>query len=81
MKPNRDDSIGQQTAAEDALCNALISLESAAECRNFLRDLWEALSKSAIGTFFIDTLIPAFFAIFGFLVPDAIETWFPGSSS
>jgi TrpR-related protein YerC/YecD len=39
MKPNRDDSTGQQTAAEEALCNALISLKSAAECRNFLRDL------------------------------------------
>jgi len=39
MKPNRDDSSGQQAAAEDALCKALISLESPAECRNFLRDL------------------------------------------
>ena len=39
MKPNRDDSIGQQAAAEDSLCNALISLQSATECRNFLRDL------------------------------------------
>jgi TrpR-related protein YerC/YecD len=39
MKPNRDESTGQQAAAEDALCEALISLETAAECRNFLRDL------------------------------------------
>ena len=39
MKPNRDDSTGQQAAAEEALCTALTSLESPAECRNFLRDL------------------------------------------
>jgi len=39
MKPNRDDTTGQQAAAEDALCNALISLNTTAECRNFLRDL------------------------------------------
>jgi len=39
MKPNRDDSTGQQAAAEDALCNALISLATSTECRNFLRDL------------------------------------------
>ena len=39
MKPNRDDSTGQQAAAENALCDALISLETAAECQNFLRDL------------------------------------------
>ncbi len=39
MKPNRDDSSRKQAMAEDALCNALISLETTAECRNFLRDL------------------------------------------
>jgi TrpR-related protein YerC/YecD len=39
MKPNREDSTSQQAVAEDALCEALISLRSAAECRNFLRDL------------------------------------------
>jgi TrpR-related protein YerC/YecD len=39
MKPNREDSNSQQAVAEDALCEALISLNSAAECRNFLRDL------------------------------------------
>jgi len=39
MKPNRDDNPGQQTAAEDALCRALISLGTVAEARNFLRDL------------------------------------------
>ena len=39
MKPNRNDSASQQTAAEDALCQALISLGTVEECRNFLRDL------------------------------------------
>mgnify|MGYP001820158853 CR=1 FL=1 len=39
MKPNREDSTSQQAVAEDALCEALISLETVAECRNFLRDL------------------------------------------
>lgn len=39
MKPNRAVSESQQEAAEKALCRALISLRSAAECRNFLRDL------------------------------------------
>jgi uncharacterized membrane protein required for colicin V production len=43
-----------------------------------LRDLWDALSDSAIGQVFIDTLIPAFFAVFGFLVPDNIEVLFTG---
>ncbi len=39
MKPNRDESLRQQAAAEDALCKALISLQSVEDCRNFLRDL------------------------------------------
>jgi TrpR-related protein YerC/YecD len=39
MKPNRDASNGQQRLAEDALFRALISLQTVAECRNFLRDL------------------------------------------
>ena len=39
MKPNRHDSESQQSAAEDALCRALNSLTTVAECRNFLRDL------------------------------------------
>ena len=39
MKPNRNDSVGQQSAAEDALCKALTSLDSVEDCRNFLRDL------------------------------------------
>jgi TrpR-related protein YerC/YecD len=48
MKPNRDDSSGQRAAAEDALCNALISLKSPAECRNFLRDLCSPAELQAL---------------------------------
>lgn len=39
MKPNRNDSESQQTAAENALFTALISLRTVDECRNFLLDL------------------------------------------
>ncbi len=39
MKPNRHDTQSQQTAAEDALFRAVISLKSASECRSFFRDL------------------------------------------
>ena len=39
MKPNRENTLGQQAAAEDALCAALVTLTSSGECRNFLRDL------------------------------------------
>lgn len=39
MKPNRQDTESQQTAAEDALFRAVISLRTVPECRNFLRDL------------------------------------------
>ncbi len=39
MKPNRNDSERQQARAEDALFEAVISLESLAECRNFFKDL------------------------------------------
>jgi TrpR-related protein YerC/YecD len=39
MKPNRPENDSQQMAAEDALCRALVSLQNAEECRNFLRDL------------------------------------------
>ena len=52
--------------------------ESANEL-DFLREIWELLEPSAIAGFFQDTLIPAFFAIFGFLVPDDIESLFPGT--
>jgi len=39
MKPNRHETERQQTRAENALCGALVSLQSVNECRNFLRDL------------------------------------------
>ena len=39
MKPNRHDTESQQNEAENALFRAIISLRSADECRNFLRDL------------------------------------------
>ena len=39
MKPNRHASESQQEAAENALSRAVISLTTAEECRNFLRDL------------------------------------------
>jgi uncharacterized membrane protein required for colicin V production len=43
----------------------------------FLRSLWEALDQSRIVDVFRDTLIPLFFALTGFLVPDSIEILFP----
>ena len=39
MKPNRNDSRRSRTTAELALAGALVSLETPAECRDFLRDL------------------------------------------
>jgi TrpR-related protein YerC/YecD len=39
MKPNREDTNRQQTAAEDALFRAINSLRSVPESRNFFRDL------------------------------------------
>ena len=39
MKPNRNETERQQQRAEDALFEALISLETVDECRNFLKDL------------------------------------------
>jgi TrpR-related protein YerC/YecD len=39
MKPNRNESERQQQDAEDALFEAVISLETVDECRNFFKDL------------------------------------------
>jgi TrpR-related protein YerC/YecD len=39
MKPNRNDSERQQERAEDALFEAIISLKTGDECRNFFKDL------------------------------------------
>ena len=46
-----------------------------------LRSLWTALDGSNIVAVFRDTLIPAFFAISGYLIPDSIEVYFPGASA
>jgi uncharacterized membrane protein required for colicin V production len=43
----------------------------------FLRDLWTFLDGSQIVDFFRATLIPLFFTLFGFLVPDKIEAMYP----
>jgi TrpR-related protein YerC/YecD len=39
MKPNRNESERQQQDSEDALFEAVISLETVDECRNFFKDL------------------------------------------
>ena len=39
MKPNRQESESQQEAAQDALFEAVVSLRTAEECRNFFLDL------------------------------------------
>ena len=38
-----------------------------------LRTIWEAVDGTQIAAIFRDTLIPAFFAVFGFLVPETIR--------
>ena len=39
MKPNRNETERQQARAENALFEAIMSLESVEECRHFLKDL------------------------------------------
>jgi uncharacterized membrane protein required for colicin V production len=43
----------------------------------FLRDLWGALDSSRIVDVYQATIIPGFFAVFGFLVPESIQSLFP----
>ena len=43
----------------------------------FLRAVWEALDGSKTAEVFRSTLIPAFFVLFGFFVPDNIEANYP----
>lgn len=43
----------------------------------FLRDFWTALDGSNAAVLFRDTLIPGFFAVFGFLIPDWLEVLYP----
>ncbi len=42
----------------------------------FLRDAWDAISRSAVGTFYIDTLIPIFIGLSGPLVPVTLRHQF-----
>jgi uncharacterized membrane protein required for colicin V production len=43
----------------------------------FLRSFYEAYDASTVGSIYRDTLIPAFFAVFGFFVPKDIQALFP----
>jgi len=43
----------------------------------FLRQIWTAVDPTQIAAIFRDTLIPGFFAIFGFLVPESITSQYP----
>ena len=45
----------------------------------FLREIWSALDGSIFAETFRSTLIPAFFVLTGFLVPDSIEAGYPRS--
>ena len=47
----------------------------------FLQDFWSFLDGSQIVAFFRSTLIPLFFVLFGFLVPDKIEAMYPRAGS
>jgi uncharacterized membrane protein required for colicin V production len=44
----------------------------------FLRSIFEFYDPSVIAALFRETLIPAFFAILGPLVPDEVKAFFPG---
>jgi uncharacterized membrane protein required for colicin V production len=44
----------------------------------FLRDLWTALNGSDIVHIFRETVIPAFFTLFGLFIPDTIEMYYKG---
>lgn len=43
----------------------------------FLRTYWDAVNDTQIAAIFRDTLIPVFFVLTGFLVPDDIEAAYP----
>jgi uncharacterized membrane protein required for colicin V production len=47
----------------------------------FLRDLWNALNGSEIVRIFRETVIPAFFVLFGLFIPDTIEQYYPGRTA
>jgi membrane protein required for colicin V production len=44
----------------------------------FLRELWNALTTTEFAQLFRETLIPGFFILIGFLVPNEIEAAYPG---
>ncbi len=44
----------------------------------FLRDLWTALNGSEIVRVFRETIIPAFFTLFGLFIPETIKQYYPG---
>jgi uncharacterized membrane protein required for colicin V production len=48
---------------------------------DFLRDLWTALNGSEIVRIFRETIIPAFFVLFGLFIPDTIEQFYPGRTA
>ena len=58
----------------------LVGIEPGPYELDFLRDLWGLLDSSQIVDFFRSTLIPAFFVLFGFLIPDEIEAMYPRGS-
>ncbi len=43
----------------------------------FLRQIWEAVDPTQIAEIFRSVLIPAFFAVFGFLIPESITSQYP----
>jgi membrane protein required for colicin V production len=47
----------------------------------FLRDLWNALDSSEIVRIFRESVIPAFFTLFGLFIPDSIEQYYPGKTA
>jgi uncharacterized membrane protein required for colicin V production len=48
---------------------------------DFLRDLWTALNGSEIVRIFRETIIPAFFVLFGLFIPDTIEQFYPSRTA
>jgi uncharacterized membrane protein required for colicin V production len=42
----------------------------------FLRNAWDAISRSAVGAFYIDTLIPIFLGLSGPLIPASLRQLF-----
>ena len=44
----------------------------------FLRDFWNLLNGSEIVRVFRETIIPAFFTLFGLFIPESIKIYYPG---